>query len=531
MPSAHTEQTPESFSSKSGMETQLLPSESPKEDEENPKEDEENPMKNPFTVPSDVNIFSVREKERRKAKAERERMKTMKVHEKMTYSTKAKAMQTGLKKALQKEEEEEARKQATDDERRKILQKSLSGKLRIKNDHPLEKTTFRDYINNQREIFYLEYAMAVMREKMQKMDSIVEEEERKLEKAQRKREKDALMFYESQKEKLNQYRQAVESTRKEIAAQAEKKRELFEINSQIEDVKRDILRMKKTVRERKLWRDFLYELSPKEWQEKHVKKGRTGKYLEAFLATGDLSSLEDLESEASSDGDEPVEVYFTDLQQVLSVLTEMEDQILSFIQNSQGTKTDLDKLITECVSKEKQFAELKQQVDTFKSAIAKLEEKKADLMIKVHHFSPGEHTADEQDKMLESLEKKVREVYRHFTGESGADLQMEQMLMVMEKQVYDLLDQLEKVPREKLKPLLEAKQKEWKLRLREERLRQLKKKEEERLKKILVKSESAAKIATGKRPMFRSKLPAQKQQQKQNQEQTEKEKEELYYFT
>ncbi|XP_054028701.1 cilia- and flagella-associated protein 100 [Dryobates pubescens] len=536
MPSAPTEPTPESFSSKSGMETQLSPSESPKEDEENPKEDEENPMKNPFTVPSDINIFSVREKERRKAKAERERMKTMKVHEKMTYSTKAKAIQTGLKKALQKEEEEEARKQATDDERRKIAPKSLSGKLHIKNDYPLERTTFCDYINNQREIFYLEYSMAVMREKMQKMDSIVEQEERKLKKAQRTREKDAAMFHESQKEKLNQCCQAIERTRKETAAQAEKTREILEINSQIEDIKSDILRMKRTLREHKLCRDFLYELSPKEWQEKHVIKGKTGKYLEAFLSTGDLSSLEDLESEASSDGDEPAELYFTDPQQVLSVLTEMEEKILSFIQNSQGTNTAVEKLITECVSnhqgRQKQLAELKQQVDTFKSSIAKLEEKKADLMIKAHLFSPGEHKADEQDKMLESLEKKVREVYQHCTGESGANLQIEQMLMVIEKQVYDLQERLESIPPEKLKPLLEAKRKEWRLRLREERLRQQKKQEEERLKKILEKSQSAVKIATGKRPMFRSKLPAINKQQKQNLEQMEKEKEEqLYYFT
>ncbi|XP_054243580.1 cilia- and flagella-associated protein 100 [Indicator indicator] len=521
MPSAHTEPTPGSSSSKTGMETQLSLS-------EKPKEDEENPMKNPFTVPSDINIFSIRDKERRKAKAERERMKTMKIHEKMTYSTKAKAMQTGLKKALQKEEEEEAKKQATDDERWKILQKSLSGKLRIKNDYPLQKTTFRDYINDKREIFYLEYAMAVMRDKMQKMDSIAEKEERRLKKAQREMEKDAATFYEFQKEKVKQYSQAIKSTRKEIAAQAEKTREIQEINSQIEDVKSDILRMKNTLREYKLCRDFLYELSPKEWQEKHVKKGTKGKYLNTFLSTGDLFSLEDSESETSSDEDEAPKLYFTDPQQVLSVLTEMEEKILSFMQNSQDTKTTVDKLIIEYENKEKKFAELKQQVDTFKSSMAKQEEKIADL----------KHKADEQvypeskDKMLESLEKKVREVYSHCTGESGADLQIEQMLMVIEKQLYDSLDKLERVSPAKLKPLLKAKQKEWRLRLREEKLRQQKQQEEERLKKILEKSLSAVKITTGKRTMFRSKLPALKKQQKQNQEQMEKEKEEqLYYFT
>lgn len=63
---------------------------------------------------------------------EREKMKTMKIHEKMTYSTKVKAKQKGFRKALQKEEEEENRKQATDEERLKALQECLLWKTAIK---------------------------------------------------------------------------------------------------------------------------------------------------------------------------------------------------------------------------------------------------------------------------------------------------------------------------------------------------------------------------------------------------------------
>lgn len=59
-------------------------------------------------------------------------MKTMKIHEKMTYSTKIKAKPKGFRKALQKEEEEEARKQPTNEERLKTLQESLSWNIAIK---------------------------------------------------------------------------------------------------------------------------------------------------------------------------------------------------------------------------------------------------------------------------------------------------------------------------------------------------------------------------------------------------------------
>lgn len=46
--------------------------------------------------------------------------------------------------------------------------------------------------------------------------------------------------------------------------------------------------------------------------------------------------------------------------------------------------------------REKELAELKQQVDTLKSSIAKEEERVADLKLKVHLFSSGECEADDQ---------------------------------------------------------------------------------------------------------------------------------------
>lgn len=62
---------------------------------------------------------------------EREKRKTMKVHEKTTYSTKIKA-KSGLRRALKREEEEESRKEATCEERLKVLQELLSRKLAMK---------------------------------------------------------------------------------------------------------------------------------------------------------------------------------------------------------------------------------------------------------------------------------------------------------------------------------------------------------------------------------------------------------------
>ncbi|XP_009960191.1 PREDICTED: coiled-coil domain-containing protein 37-like [Leptosomus discolor] len=579
MPSPHTKSTSKSLSSKPGMETQLVLSESP-------EEDEENPMKNPFTIPPDIDIFSIRDKERKKAKAERERMKTMKIHEKITYSIKIKAKQKGFRKALQKEEEEEARKQATNEERLKTLQESLSRKIAIKKDYPLEKETFRDYINDRREIFLLEYAMAVMRDEIQRMENIAKNEERKLEKAEYYLEKDAAEFDEFLKENDKNSVQALKIAKKETAAKTKTTTEIQAITSQIDDLQSDISRFKNTLQEYKMYRDFLYQLSPKEWQEECGKKHKKEKDLKTTpkaneesalppttteqgdttyidvpssllssesldfrslheirpqlknflkpLSTRKLNSLEDAESETSSDEDEEPELYFTDPQQLLSIFTEKEEEILSFFQSSQEIKESLDKVqhtfITTHESMEKKLAELKEQVVTLKSSIAKEEEKAADLKLKVRLFSSGEHEADDQSKMLASLNKKVLEVYCHCTGENEANLHTVQMLTVIEKQFNDLLDNLEQIPLAKLEQAMKAKKKEWRTRLREEKLRQQKKQQEEKLQRALERSQAPVQKKSGRRLMFRSNPPARKEKKKQSQEQVDK-KEELYYFT
>lgn len=62
---------------------------------------------------------------------EREKRKTMKVHEKMTYSTKMKA-KTRLRKTLKREEQEDSKIEATCEERLEVLQEMLSRKLAMK---------------------------------------------------------------------------------------------------------------------------------------------------------------------------------------------------------------------------------------------------------------------------------------------------------------------------------------------------------------------------------------------------------------
>ncbi|XP_041320853.1 cilia- and flagella-associated protein 100 [Pyrgilauda ruficollis] len=517
---------------------------------ESTEEDEKNPMKNPFKVPSDTELFSMRDKEIKKAQKERERRKTMKVHEKTTYSTKMKA-KSGLRKALKTEEEEESRKEATCEERLKCLQEMLSRKLAMKKDYAFDRETFHGYLQDRKQIFFLEHTIAVKRGEIEKMENIAKDEEKKLQKAERRMEKDTAMFDEFLKENHNNSVEALRIAKRETSAKTKKITEIQGLTTEIKKIQSDISRFEDTLQEYKMYRDILYQLSPKEWQEEHRKRHKKEKdketesrnegsashpstteqdqgptdtahsvtftdipssllfsesldfrsrdvrpQLKHFLKpllSRDLSSLEDAESEISSDEDEEPELYFTDPEQLLTTFMEMLDENLSFVLNSQDIAENWNKVqqtfITTRESTEKELAALKEQVNTLRASVAKEEEKVADLKLKVQLFSSGEDEGDDQDKMLTSLNKKVQEVYFQCTGDNETNLPTVEMLKVIEKQLNDLLDSVERIPPAKIEKAVKDIRKEQRARLREEKQKQAKQQQDEGLKRDMERSQ------------------------------------------
>uniref|UniRef100_A0A8C5RF95 DUF4200 domain-containing protein n=1 Tax=Laticauda laticaudata TaxID=8630 RepID=A0A8C5RF95_LATLA len=156
---------------------------------------------NPFKIPADVDIFLLRDKQKEKARMERERRKTLKVHEKMTCSTLQSSKQSGFKRAIQMEEEAEDKELAAEAERLKILRESISWKIAVtKGNQVVERETMHDYINQKRQMFLLQYAVTVKKDEIQKLENLAVEEEARLEKAEEDLEKDAAMFDEFLKE-------------------------------------------------------------------------------------------------------------------------------------------------------------------------------------------------------------------------------------------------------------------------------------------------------------------------------------------
>ncbi|KAL8212602.1 UNVERIFIED_CONTAM: hypothetical protein K2H54_053042 [Gekko kuhli] len=535
----------------------------------------------------------------------------LKVHEKMTCSTMIGAKQSGFKRQIQMEEEAEDKEFAAEAERLKALRESISWKIAVTKDQVVERETMYDYINQKRQMFLLQYAVTVKKDEIQKLEKLAVEEEAKLEKAEEYLEKDAAMFDEFLRENDRNSAQALKIAEKETKAKLEKIIEIRELTAQMMNIQSEIARFEDTLQEYMVFKDFLFQLSPKEWQEKYEKKWKKEKVMKVIsdlkdeklpqvapsasrgrdqqskskqkatrssfdlgptpeqnhsrspsislprrdsVRLGRMVSRQNIKSQQSrkastlsasaedkgnislsdEEDDEQPEIYFTDPHQLLNLFTELEEQNLSLIQNSQETEETLDELrhtLTTTRNKmDKEIEQLKQLAVTLQANIVKEEETAADLELKSRVFSFGEYKAE--DKMLVSLHRKVLEVYRRCIGENEANLGTLQMLTVIEHQLDDLLECLERVPPARIEQAEKAKEKERRIRMREEKIRQQRALQEERLQRALARAQAEVKRKTGRRLVFRSEPPAFKEKEDEDLGLIDKEKEELlYYFT
>lgn len=154
-------------------------------------------MLTPFSLPPGDEVFALREKERLKERDDWANERTLKVHEKGTYSTRMKSMLACL------------RNQVMSTDSRSDLSEGL-GSAALRDDVDFVLTTIRDrhlgkedicsYINRKREMFLVQYSLGVKKDEIRKLIAIREAEEEKLEAAEQYIELSATVFDEFLKE-------------------------------------------------------------------------------------------------------------------------------------------------------------------------------------------------------------------------------------------------------------------------------------------------------------------------------------------
>lgn len=226
---------------------------------------------NPFHMSEDVDFFLLRDKERNKSLADREKKKMLRVHEKMTSSSKVSAKHASLRRELQLEDEMEDLEVQAHAEQLRTFHDQMAWKLSKTRDK-VEPENINSYISLRRQMFLIQYALDVKQNEIQRLESLMTREEAKLEQAERFLEKDAALFDEFLRENDRSSVQALRVAEKESKAKMEKIVEIRDLTTQIMNIKSEISKFEDTLQHYKVYRDFLYKLSPKEWLEEQERK-------------------------------------------------------------------------------------------------------------------------------------------------------------------------------------------------------------------------------------------------------------------
>ena len=533
------------------------------------------PKGNPFKMPPDSEIFLLRDKVRERKAQENLRQRNLKVHEKTTYSTRVNFRTASMIHPHESSEEEE---EEEDKEKAVPLKDDPQFTIAVTRDRHVEKESLAEYIAKKREMFLVQYSLEVKRDEMKKLEENALKEEKRLELAEQYLEEDAAMFDEFLKENDKNAVEAIKIAEEETKKKNKKLDEIKKINGQMNDIKSEIAKYEETLKDYQLYRGFLESLIPAEVQEERIKakekekeekvrssmnnepsssarasankrnsknkKGHGNVVLpknsgEDHHADENISEpgLADPGFTDMFDSDEELDFYFTDPQQLLDIFAELEEQNLSLIQNSQETEEALEELKKTIehtkIKMGNESKTLKEQIYLLQSQIQKEEAKEADLKIKAKLFNYGEFKADDdQEQHLNELNKKVEEMYKNCVGDNEANMNPLQMLTNIENRLEELFELIETLPQDKVQAAEKAKDKERRLKLKDEKMKQARIHQEERVRKALERAKAEPKKQTGKRLVFRSEPPLIKKKEDHDTDPTNKEEEELrYYFS
>ncbi|XP_077702007.1 coiled-coil domain-containing protein 38 isoform X3 [Canis aureus] len=497
------------------------------------------------------------------------------------------------------------------------------------------KRTLHEFINDQRDRFLLEYALSTKRNTIKMFENHMAVKEQQLIKAEKKLQEDAMAFEEFLRENDQRSVDALKMAAQETINKLQMTTELKKASMEVQAVKSEIAKAEFLLREYMKYGFFLLKLSPKHWQiqqalkrvqmttsrdsmnvslpvlaklnrrktESNIEESRKISFSDDYYMergsqgkprkkttltlenrksslsthTDSISSEDSLELFLDEDMDydlEP-ELYFKEPEELLQVLTELEEQNLTLVQYSQDVDENLEdvnkreKLIQDKINSNIEF--LLEHKEMLKASCVREEEKAAELELRSKLFSFGEFKSDAQkqewgqaatwrtiyfahqfieilltanagytvekepesymvpkhityklehiyqqlrrrsgqEKLIDSLSKKINQVYKVCTGDADVgSLNPVQKLVKVESRLVELSDLIESIPKENVEAIERIKQKERRQKLREEKMKEKQKHQEERLKAALERAVAQPKKKLGRQLVYRSKPPS-----------------------
>jgi len=436
-------------------------------------------------------------------------------------------------------------------------------------DRHIEKEQLQDYIQKKRDMFLVQYALEVKKEEMAKLEMITAREEKELEHDEQQLESDEVKFDKFLRENDKNSAEAIKEAEHQTNLKMAKMSGIKSLQAEIATVKSDISKNEDKLKELDQYRSFLDALAPPNWQEKAAAQAKQAAEAEAAQAAeaaeaqedggneaeagasdgnvesgaenagvsddgGEAGAAEDSAPDAGDEGgdDWRPQLYFTKPKQLLDIYAELESHNLSLITNGQETEEALQDLEERIDLEESRMATerkyLEMQIDELKTEIRNEEDLAWFARERTSYFSSN--NVDHQEKDMDQLNGKVAQVYTVCIGENEANISTLQMLTNIENRLEELFESIAKMPAHKVEEAERAKEKQRRLRAREEKIEQQRIHQEERVRKALQRAQAAPKRQTGRKLVFRSAPPKQKKVNHKKRVMATEEEEEMRFF-
>ena len=322
---------------------------------------------NPFKLPSDNDVFRVREREREEKKRQRNLKKNAKIWEKTTQSSRL-----GRTLPIKGSNKSPQRVPNSKDEPPEYL------------PHRRDMENMSDFVAKKREMFLVQMSLDTKKEEIRKLKEQAKLKEEALAQSEKTLEQDAIRFDTFLRQNDKKSHEAIKKAEAETKKKQEKMQEIKKVKQKIQMVQTEMSKLKETLDLCEEYKSFLDSLTPEEWfkriekesaerkEARRVKRWKAKleqwktsetqkKQEEDIFAASDIGNdekvnknenddapkLED-EPEASDDESEDA-MYFKEPDQILGIFTNLEETNLFLIQNAQETEQTLEELKQEYV--------------------------------------------------------------------------------------------------------------------------------------------------------------------------------------
>ena len=523
---------------------------------------------NPFRLPSDTEVFALRERERAKKKEQRAKANKLKLHERKTGKSKFKVSLRREKEKADDESKMSERAKAT----RRLVSAATTA---INTERRREKENMTDFIAKKREMFLVQMSLDTKREEIRKLEEKAQMKEEALKKSELMLEEDAIRFDTFLKENDKKAHEAIKRAEMETKAKQEKVQEIKKLNQQIQLVQSEMSKLNEQLEDCMRYKNFLDSLTPPEWfekqakilaekmreEQKRIKAEKIAEYHEKrriALEKYEKAKKEEQEARERSPrsskrgkgtklelklppapifdeaklgevGEAELPMHFTDPQQLLEIFTQLEEQNLFLIQNSQETEQALEELKQEFRDTRRRMdsktKSLKENMEALQSQIRD-EDAKAQHLRERRHLGSG---GDAEEGLLRALNERVREVYERCGFDTGSTPATLTMLTDLEAKLEGLLARIETMPQDYVVKAEKVKESKRRERVRAERMAHQAKIYEEKLQKSIARSMQAPPKKIGKMVMFRSAPPTKRERKRDNEDKEEEDKDAEFF--